>query len=78
MESPSKSSTLDVRDIIAKGEEPFAAIRSSVDALGPGDSLEIIAPFMPAPLIELLKSEGFEANMEHRPDGAWSVRFQRP
>ncbi len=78
MDAPSKNSTLDVREIIAKGEEPFDAIRTKVDALGPDESLEVIAPFMPAPLIEMLKSEGFAAQMEHLPDGAWSVRFQRP
>lgn len=78
MNTPPNSCTLDVRDIIAKGEEPFVAIRSSVDALGPRESLEIIAPFMPAPLIEMLKSEGFSAQMEHLPDGAWSVKFRHP
>ena len=78
MDNPPKSSILDVRDIIAKGEEPFAVIRSTVDALGPGESLEIIAPFMPAPLIEILKSEGFSAQMNHLPDGAWSIKFRHP
>ena len=73
-----KNQTLDVRPVIAQGEEPFALIRGRVDALAPGDSLTIIAPFLPAPLIELLKSEGFEATMEHRGDGSWSVKFRRP
>jgi len=69
---------LDVREIIAKGEEPFTVIRTTVDELGPDESLKVIAPFMPAPLIEKLKSEGFTAQMEHLPDGAWSVEFHRP
>ena len=38
------------------------ALRSLVDA---------------APLIELLKSEGFQSTMERRPDGAWAVNFWR-
>jgi len=78
MDTIPKTSTLDIRTIIAKGEEPFEAIRTQVDALSSGDTLEVIAPFMPAPLIEMLKSEGFSVQMEHRADGAWSVRFQRP
>jgi uncharacterized protein (DUF2249 family) len=48
-----------------------------VDALQPGQGVTIIAPFMPAPLIELLKSEGFESTLERRPDGAWAVNFWR-
>jgi hypothetical protein len=35
----------------------------------------IIAPFMPAPLIELLKGEGFKSTIERRQDGAWAVNF---
>ena len=38
----------------------------------------LIAPFMPAPLIELLKSEGFGSSLERRPDGSWAVSFWRP
>ncbi len=68
----------DVRPHLARGEEPFPLIRSRVDALGPGQGVIIIAPFMPAPLIELLRSEGFRASMEHRADGAWAVSFSRP
>lgn len=77
MPSP-KHHSLDVRPSIAKGEEPFELIRSQVDALAFGDTLTVIAPFLPAPLIELLKAEGFEATMEHREDGAWLVGFRHP
>jgi len=78
MNDSPKPNVLDVRDIIAKGEEPFVAIRAKVDALEPGESLKIIAPFMPAPLIEMLKSEDYSAQIEHLPDGAWSVDFRHP
>ncbi|MBP6508805.1 MAG: DUF2249 domain-containing protein [Opitutaceae bacterium] len=73
-----KNHTLDVRPILANGAEPFALIRAQVDALAPGDNLTVIAPFLPAPLIELLKAEGFQSTIEHRRDGAWSVNFHRP
>jgi len=69
--------TFDVRPNLARGEEPFPLIRARVDALKPGQGVTIIAPFMPAPLIELLKSEGFHSTMEHRADGAWAVNFWR-
>lgn len=70
--------TFDVRSILGRGEEPFPFIRAKVDALKPGQSLTVIAPFMPAPLIELLKSEGFSVALERRHDGSWSVCFFRP
>lgn len=69
--------TLDTRPLLARGEEPFAAIRARVDTLKAGEGATVIAPFLPAPLIELLKSEGFASSMERRADGAWAVNFWR-
>ena len=60
----------DVRPNLARGEEPFPLIRARVDALKPGEGVTIVAPFLPAPLIELLKSEGFASTMERRTDPA--------
>ena len=74
---PKTFKTLDVRPLLAEGVEPFSAIRERVDALGAGQGLTVLAPFLPAPLIELLKSEGFESSMERREDGAWAVNFWR-
>ena len=75
--SATKFETFDVRPLLARGEEPFAMIRSRVDVLKAGEGVTIIAPFLPAPLIELLKSEGFHSTMEHRADGSWAVNFSR-
>lgn len=75
--TPIKFKTVDVRPLLARGEEPFGTIREKVDALAPGHGLTVIAPFLPAPLIEILKSEGFASSMEHRHDGGWAVNFWR-
>ena len=75
--SVTKFKIFDVRPLLARGEEPFAMIRSRVDVLKAGEGVTIIAPFLPAPLIELLKSEGFHSTMEHRADGSWAVNFSR-
>ncbi|MFO1446955.1 MAG: DUF2249 domain-containing protein [Opitutaceae bacterium] len=77
MSSP-KFKTFDVRPLLARGEEPFSLIRARVDALVAGSGVTIVAPFMPAPLIELLKSEGFQSTCERRSDGAWAVNFWKP
>ncbi len=74
---PKSFKVFDVRPMLAQGEEPFPLIRSKVDGLTDGHGLTVVAPFFPAPLIELLKSEGFESTMERRADGAWAVSFWR-
>jgi uncharacterized protein (DUF2249 family) len=74
---PDRTKTFDVRPLIARGEEPLTAIRARVANLDTGQSLTVLAPFMPAPLVELLKSEGYASTLEHRADGAWAVTFRR-
>lgn len=68
---------LDVRPLIAKGIEPFATIRDRVDSLKNGEGLTVIAPFLPSPLIEKLRSEGFRCDAHHQSGGAWAVTFWR-
>lgn len=76
--STPKFKVFDVRPHLARGEEPFPLIRARVDTLQPGQGVTIVAPFMPAPLIELLKSEGLQSTLERRSNGAWAVNFWRP
>jgi uncharacterized protein (DUF2249 family) len=68
---------LDLRPLIARGIEPFPKIHSSVDALKRGEGLTVLVPFLPSPLIEKLKSEGFRSQVLHQPDGTWAVSFWR-
>ena len=68
---------LDVRRMLRDGIEPFPEIRKRVDALKPGEGFAVIAPFLPAPLIEKLRSEGFVARAEPQPDGSWVTYFWR-
>lgn len=72
---PKSFKVLDVRPLLAGGTEPLPAIRERIAALAPGQGLTVIAPFLPAPLIEMLKGDGFESAFEHRQDGAWAVNF---
>jgi uncharacterized protein (DUF2249 family) len=72
-----KIRTLDVRELIARGEELFPQIMATVEALAPGEGLAVLAPFLPTPLIEVLKSAGFSARPERRSDGSWLTFFKR-
>jgi len=69
--------TLDVRPLLARGIEPRTAILQRIAALAAGEGLEVVAPFLPAPLIERLRSEGFASSVERRADGGWAARFWR-
>jgi protein SCO1/2 len=55
----------------------FTKIMAVVNGLKPGEAFVLITPFVPAPLIEKLRSQGFEAKTELRPDGGWQTRFCR-
>jgi hypothetical protein len=68
---------LDVRALIARGEEPFPVIRARADALKAGEGLIVIAPFLPSPLVERFASEGFATKVEHGAGGEWMVYFWR-
>lgn len=52
---------LDVRPIIASGEDPLSIINKKVKTLQPGQVLKIINNFEPIPLILLLEKKGFVA-----------------
>jgi uncharacterized protein (DUF2249 family) len=72
-----KLRTLDIRPLIARGEEPFEKIMRSVASLAPGERLLLVTPFLPSPLIERLQADGFQARPERRHDGSWETQFSR-
>jgi hypothetical protein len=39
--------------------------------------LIVVAPFLPSPLIELLRSQGFASKVERGEPGSWIVYFWR-
>lgn len=67
--------TLDVRPMLAAGEEPFDAILGAARAVPTGGVLEIVAPFEPAPLYAVLGGMGFAHRTEPLEGGAFAVRF---
>ena len=68
---------LDVRPLLARGVEPYSSIRSRVDSLNEGEGLLLIAPFLPSPLIEKLRLEGFVSKVERGEGTDWVVYFWR-
>jgi len=77
MSAPNRFKKLDVRPALSRGEEPYPEIRRRIATLGPGEGLMLTAPFLPAPLIERLKSEGFTSRAERGGAGDWITYFWR-
>ena len=69
--------TVDVREDIRRGREPFSRIMQAVGELKEGEGLLLIAPFKPAPLFGVLKQQGFSHEAKPTPEGDWEVRFFR-
>lgn len=70
--------SLDVRPLLAAGEEPFEAIMAAVAALPPDGMLELTAPFEPVPLYAVLRARGFEHELRPSSPTVFVVRFFRP
>lgn len=51
--------TLDIREILNRGEQPVHEVINLLKKLNEGEILEIIAPFIPAPLIDKSMSLGY-------------------
>lgn len=68
---------LDVRPILAGGEDPFNKIISTLDKLAPGTTLKIINTFEPIPLIKILTKKGYEYFSESDGDGIIFSYFKK-
>jgi uncharacterized protein (DUF2249 family) len=71
------SITLDVREDIRNGHEPFAKITAAIANLGPIQNLLLIAPFEPVPLFYVLAKKGFAHEAQQNAAGDWEVLFSR-
>jgi uncharacterized protein (DUF2249 family) len=69
--------TLDVREDIRAGREPFSKIMAAVAGLSSEENLLIIAPFEPVPLFHLLAKQGFSHESKQTFEGDWQVMFSR-
>jgi uncharacterized protein (DUF2249 family) len=72
-----KTVTLDVREDIRNGREPFSRIMNAVASLKADEELLLVAPFEPVPLFGVLKQQGFEHQAHRSASGDWEVRFTR-
>jgi uncharacterized protein (DUF2249 family) len=72
-----KTITLDVRDDIRNGREPFGKIMQTVAGLKDNEQLRLLAPFEPAPLFAVLSQRGYAHQSRPMPEGGFEVLFTR-
>ncbi|MGH7001468.1 MAG: DUF2249 domain-containing protein [Stellaceae bacterium] len=68
-------STLDVREILRAGGEPFSKIMEAVNGLSPGQGLRLLATFKPVPLFGVMAQRGFGHTEHEIGGGDWEVIF---
>jgi uncharacterized protein (DUF2249 family) len=69
--------TVDVREDIRTGREPFSKIMGAANGLAVHQTLRLIAPFEPTPLYAILGKQGFAHEAKAQRDGSWEIHFTR-
>ena len=67
---------LDLRGFAAP--EPLLRALEAADTLAPGESLELLTPMLPTPLLQALGERGFIARARLLADGSACVRVRLP
>jgi uncharacterized protein (DUF2249 family) len=69
--------TVDVREDIRSGREPFSKIMNAAAALKAEERLLMIAPFEPVPLFRVMEKQGFVYEGQATASGDWEILFTR-
>lgn len=69
---------LDVRSVLAGGKDPLQLIQQTICSLTPNQGLALTAPFVPAPLIQLLGKQGFVSHSQRYAPDEVTTWFWRP
>jgi len=67
---------LDVRPLIARGEDPLDKILETLDRLTPDGSLWLTTPFRPDPLIRLLEARGYQPQATELGPDHWQTEIR--
>jgi len=66
---------LDVRPVLAGGEDPFTLVMGHAEGIGAGQAMVVDAPFNPSPLRKVLAGRGFSSYARKLAEGHWRVFF---
>jgi hypothetical protein len=68
---------LDARGMLAAGEQPVNQVLADLHGLGQGDIYKLVAPFMPAPLVDKASSLGISHWVTRADDQEYVIYFCR-
>lgn len=68
----------DLRSAIEAGEHPLPLVMDAVRELQPGQALLLVTPFLPAPMIDRITSDGFRAWTYQVGSEEFNTVFSRP
>jgi len=69
------SHTIDIREMLNKGEQPVHEVLAAIKRLNENEILEIIAPFIPAPLLDKTLSLDYKHWLDKKGEGDFRVYF---
>jgi hypothetical protein len=69
--------TIDIREMLNRNEQPVHEVLSSVKMLGDNQILEVIAPFIPAPLLDKSMSLAYHHWIDRKGEGDFRVYFMK-
>ncbi|MBL4575097.1 MAG: DUF2249 domain-containing protein [Opitutaceae bacterium] len=68
---------VNVLKVLAKGENPLTCIREVAEALAFGESVRVVAPFEPKPLLEMLEELELEVVTKKKDAFGYVIVFHR-
>ena len=69
--------TIDIREMLNRGEQPVHEVLAAIKKLNENDILEIIAPFIPAPLLDKTLSLEYKHWLDKKSDSEYRVYFSK-
>lgn len=70
--------SIDVREMIERGEHPISLVLEAVEKLNSGEIFELVTSFVPAPLIEIIQNRGFKIFIKKESSGVVKTYFFKP
>ena len=71
------SQTIDIREMLNRGEQPVHEVLAAIKLLAIGQILEIIAPFIPAPLLDKSLSMDYKHWLDKKGNDEYRVYFTK-
>jgi len=69
--------TIDIREMLNRDEQPVHEVLAAIKRLNENEILEIIAPFIPAPLIDKTLSLDYKHWLDKKGEGDFRVYFKK-